>query len=85
MAKSKLKYFEKHLPLKKLHSHRKIQRKKTQKSQVSEEPQKLKESTSSITDQCYVFNDAFDNPDCRGIPMNCLKNLKTEIKTKFKI
>ena len=30
---------------------------------------------------CDVFNDALDNEDCRGILLNCLKNLEKEVKT----
>ena len=42
----------------------------------------LKETTSasSMTEECDVFNDGLDNEDCRGILLNCLKNLKKEVK-----
>ena len=51
-------------------------------SKTSEEPKKLKETTSasSMTEECDVFNDGLDNEDCRGILLNCLKNLKKEVK-----
>ena len=51
--------------------------------ETSEEPKKLKEttSTSSMTEECDVFSDALDNEDCRGILSNCLKNLKKKVKT----
>lgn len=42
MVRRKLKYFEKHLLLKKLHSHRKTHRRKTQNSQAFEEAKKKK-------------------------------------------
>ena len=43
---------------------------------------KLKETTSasSMTEECDVFNDGLDNEDCRGILLNCLKNLEKEVK-----
>ena len=43
---------------------------------------KLKQTTSasSMTEECDVFNDGLDNEDCRGILLNCLKNLKKEVK-----
>ena len=46
-------------------------------------PKKLKENTSasSMSDEYEVFNDALDNEDCRGILLNCLKNLEKEVKT----
>ena len=52
-------------------------------SKTSEEPKKLKEptSTSSMSDECDVFNNALDNENWRGILLNCLKNLEKEIKT----
>ena len=37
-------------------------------------------SASSMTEECDVFNDGLDNEDCRGILLNCLKNLKKEVK-----
>ena len=37
-------------------------------------------SASSITEECDVFNDGLDNEDCRGILLNCLKNLEKEVK-----
>ena len=42
----------------------------------------LKETTSasSMTEECDVFNDGLDNEDCRGILLNCLKNLEKEVK-----
>ena len=45
---------------------------------------KLKETTSasSMTEECDVFNDGLDNEDCRGILLNCLKNLEKEVKYK---
>ena len=49
--------------------------KKTQNSQTPEEPKKnLKQttSTSNMIDQCDVFHNALDSPDCPGILMNCL-------------
>ena len=51
-------------------------------SKTSEEPKKLKETTSasSMTEECDVFNDGLDNEDCRGILLNCLKNLEKEVK-----
>ena len=51
-------------------------------SKTSEEPKKLKEttSTSRMTEECDVFNDGLDNDDCRGILLNCLKNLEKEVK-----
>ena len=51
-------------------------------SKASEEPKKLKEATcaSSMTEECDVFNDGLDNEDCRGILLNCLKNLEKEVK-----
>ena len=33
-----------------------------------------------MTEECDVFNDGLDNEDCRGILLNCLKNLKKEVK-----
>ena len=38
-------------------------------SKMSEEPKKLKETTSdsSMTKESDVFNDGLDNEDCRGI------------------
>ena len=44
----------------------------------------LKETTSasSMTEECDVFNDGLDNEDCRGILLNCLKNLEKEVKYK---
>ena len=52
-------------------------------SKTSEDPKKLKETTSasSITEECDVFNDGLDNEDCRGILLNCLKNFEKEVKT----
>ena len=49
---------------------------------MSEEPKKLKETTSdsSMTKESDVFNDGLDNEDCRGILLNCLKNLEKEVK-----
>ena len=43
---------------------------------------KLKETTSAsiMTEECDVFNDGLDNEDCRGILLNCLKNLEKEVK-----
>ena len=43
---------------------------------------KYKEATSasSMTEECGVFNDGLDNEDCRGILLNCLKNLEKEVK-----
>ena len=43
---------------------------------------KLKETTSvsSMTEESDVFNDGLDNEDCRGILLNCLKNLEKEVK-----
>ena len=88
MVQRKLKYFEKHLLLKKSHSHKKIHRRKTQNSQTFEEAEKQKKPPQVqvwlMADQYNLFNYALDNPDCRGIPMNCLKNLGTEVKTKLK-
>ena len=51
-------------------------------SKASEEPKKLKEATcaSSMTEECDVFNDGLDNEDCRGVLLNCLKNLEKEVK-----
>ena len=42
---------------------------------------KLKETTaaSSMTEECDEFNDGLDNEDCRGILLNCLKNLEKEV------
>ena len=37
-------------------------------------------SASSMTEECDVFNDGLDNEDCRGILLNCLKNLEKEVK-----
>ena len=34
-----------------------------------------------MTEECDVFNDALDNQDCRGILLNCLKNLEKKVKT----
>ena len=34
-----------------------------------------------MTDQCDVFNDALDNPDCKGILMNCLKSIEKAVRT----
>ena len=34
-----------------------------------------------MTEESDVFNDALDNQDCRGILLNCLKNLEKEVKT----
>ena len=47
-------------------------------SKTSEEPKKLKETTSSssMTEECDVFNDALDNEDSRGILLNCLKKFR---------
>ena len=44
--------------------------------------QKLKETTSasSMTEKCDVFNDGLDNEDCRGILLNCVKNLEKEVE-----
>ena len=36
-------------------------------------------SASSMTEECDVFNDGLDNEDCRGILLNCLKNLEKEV------
>ena len=46
-------------------------------------PKKFEETTSasSISDECDVFSDALNNKDCRGILLNCLKNLEKEVKT----
>ena len=33
-----------------------------------------------MTEECDEFNDGLDNEDCRGILLNCLKNLKKEVK-----
>ena len=43
---------------------------------------KLKETTSasSMTEECDVLNDGLDNANCRGILLNCLKNLEKEVK-----
>ena len=51
-------------------------------SKTSEELKKLKETTSvsSMTEESDVFNDGLDNEDCRGILLNCLKNLEKEVK-----
>ena len=56
-------------------------------SKTSEEPKKLKETTSSMTDECDVFSVAWYNKDCRGILLNCLNknclnNLEKEVQTK---
>ena len=50
---------------------------------TSEEPKKLKEITftSSMSDECDIFNDTLDNEGCRGIILNFLKNLEKEVKT----
>ena len=32
-----------------------------------------------MTEECDVFNDGLDNEDCRGILLNCLKNLEKEV------
>ena len=37
-------------------------------------------STSSMTEECDVFNNGLDNEDCRGILLNCLKSLEKEVK-----
>ena len=35
-----------------------------------------------MTEECDVFNNnEVDNEDCRGILLNCLKNLEKEVKT----
>ena len=34
-----------------------------------------------MSDECDIFNDALDNEGCRGIILNCLKNLEKEVKT----
>ena len=34
-----------------------------------------------MSDEFNVFNDVLDNEDCRGILLNCLKNLGKEVKT----
>ena len=34
-----------------------------------------------MTEECDAFNDALDNEDCKGIILNCLKNLEKEVKT----
>ena len=34
-----------------------------------------------MSDECDLFNDALDNKECIGIPLNCLKNLQREVKT----
>ena len=34
-----------------------------------------------MTEECDVFDDALDNEDCRGILLNCLKNLEKTVKT----
>ena len=33
-----------------------------------------------MTEECDVFNNGLNNEDCRGILLNCLKNLKKEVK-----
>ena len=52
-------------------------------SKTSEEPKKLKETTSasSMAEDCDIFNVVLDNEDCRGILLNFLKNLEKEVKT----
>ena len=44
-------------------------------SKMSEEPKKLKETTSdsSMTKESDVFNDGLDNEDCRGILLTVKK------------
>ena len=51
-------------------------------SKTSEEPKKLKETTSasSMTEECDVFNDSLEHEDYRDILLNCFKNLEKEIK-----
>ena len=34
-----------------------------------------------MSHECDIFNDALDNEGCRGIILNCLKNLEKEVKT----
>ena len=33
-----------------------------------------------MTEKCDVFNDGLDNEDCRGILLNCVKNLEKEVE-----
>ena len=33
-----------------------------------------------MTEECDVFNNGLNNEACRGILLNCLKNLKKEVK-----
>ena len=33
-----------------------------------------------MTEESDVFNDSLGNEDCRGILLNCLKNLQKEVK-----
>ena len=34
-----------------------------------------------MAEECDVFNDGLGNENCRGILLNCLKNLEKEVKT----
>ena len=44
---------------------------------------KLKETTSasSTSNECDLWNDVLHNEGCRGILINCLKNLEKEVAT----
>ena len=53
----------------------------TLKRPKSQKKRKETSSSSSMTEECDVFNDVLDNEACRGILLNCFKNLEKEVKT----
>ena len=87
MLRGKLKYLEKQLPLKSALTQRDSEEENSKLSDIGRAKKNLKHttSTSSMADQCHVFNDALDNPDCRCILTNCLKIIDKAVRKKNKI